>query len=112
MMGKMNSNCRRILSFLCAGLLLAGCAAGADRQDTSATETLSGDVTLLEPEGTASNYEYVSYKNLYKSEVYSASVDFPVTEYAYPDNQTFTHLGVLPGNSVSTGESLIYGSSR
>lgn len=112
MMGKRNSNCRRILSFLCAGLLLAGCAAGADRQDTPATETLSGDVTLLEPEGTASNYEYVSYKNLYKSEVYSASVDFPVTEYAYPDNQTFTRLGVLPGNSVSAGEALIYGSSR
>ena len=70
MMGKRNSNCRRILSVLCAVLLLAGCAAGADRQDAPATEALSGDVTLLEPEGTASNYEYVSYKNLYKSEVY------------------------------------------
>lgn len=113
MMGKRNSNSRRILSILCAGLLLAGCAVKADKQDASATESLSGDVVaLLEPEGAASNYEYVSYKNLYKSEAYPASVDFPVTEYAYSDNQTFTHLGVLPGNSVSVGEALIYGDSR
>lgn len=100
-------------------LLFTGCAGTEAAQDTasgvtSGQETLAsdGEVILLEPEGTANNYEPVTRKNLYKAEVFSATVDFAVTEYAYTENQSFTRFGKLPGNTVSSGDALVYGYSK
>lgn len=100
-------------------LLLTGCAGTATADGTAAADAsagkesvAAGDVTLLEPEGTANNYEPVTRKNLYKAEVFSATVDFAVTEYAYTENQSFTRFGKLPGNTVSSGDALVYGYSK
>lgn len=112
MMGAMKVNIRKILLFLCIGLLCSGCASGNDPVDHQTADASSEEVVLLEPEGTANNYEYVCRKNLYKAAVYSASVDFPVTEYAYSDSQTFSRLGALPGNRVGTGDALVYGNCK
>lgn len=101
-------------------LVLSGCTGAASADGTAAADealeeeslTATGEVTLLEPEGTANNYEPVSYKNLYKAEVFSATVDFTTTEYAYTDAQSFTRFGKLPGNTVQSGDALVYGYSK
>lgn len=100
-------------------LLFTGCAGTEAAQDTASGVTSGqgasvsdGEVTLLEPEGTANNYEPVTRKNLYKAEVFSATVDFVTTEYAYTENQSFTRFGKLPGNTVSSGDALVYGYSK
>lgn len=122
-MRKVKKYFHKVISFsLFVSLFLAGCAGEVKEADHlsnqgEVTESAAGasskeEITLLEPEGTANNYEVVSYKNLYKAEVFSATVDFTTTEYAYTDTQSFTRFGKLPGSTVQSGDALVYGYSK
>lgn len=117
----MRKQCLRkwILLGISLSLVLSGCTGAASADGAAAADEASGkeplaagDVTLLEPEGTANNYEPVTRKNLYKAEVFSATVDFAVTEYEYTENQSFTRFGKLPGSTVQSGDALVYGYSK
>lgn len=94
----------------CLLLVVTGCAGSTQISgDVKTQKAGEREVTLLEPEGAAGNYEAVTYRNLYKAEIYPATVDFDTKEYAYSTNQTFASYGTLPGETVQSGSPLIYG---
>lgn len=107
MMRKNIKGLRIVTICCCLAFFLTGCAGKeAVPEDGRADEN---EVTLLEPEGAAGNYETVTRRNLYKAEIYPATVDFELKEYAYTGNQTFSSYGAFPGEEIPAGSPLIYG---
>ena len=110
MMSRNSKILKTMTAWCCLLLVVTGCAGSTQVSGNARTqEDGESEVTLLEPEGAAGNYEAVTYRNLYKAEIYPATVDFDTKEYAYSTNQTFASYGTLPGETVQAGSPLIYG---
>ena len=78
---------------------------GAKAQEET---TAASEIELVEPKGTATLYDYASYRNIYDYDVYSCMVIPSITEYLYTADESFGYYGVLPGDSVSKNDVLIY----
>jgi multidrug efflux pump subunit AcrA (membrane-fusion protein) len=110
MMSRNSKILKTMTVWCCLLLVVTGCAGSTQISgDVKTQKAGEREVTLLEPEGAAGNYEAVTYRNLYKAEIYPATVDFDTKEYAYSTNQTFAFYGTLPGETVQSGSPLIYG---
>lgn len=82
-----------------------GCGSAED-------STAEKDVQLLDPVGASVSYETVTKRNLYDSQVYSASVCPYVEEYSFEDWQVFSEYNAFPGESVSKGSILLSASTE
>lgn len=85
------------LAFSCGAV---GCGSAPDN-------TGEGDTQLLNPVGVSVSYETAALRNLYDSQIYSASVCPYVEEYSFEDDQRFSHYDAYPGQSVSKGSALL-----
>lgn len=83
----------------------AGCGSAVD-------STAEEDIHLLDPVGVSASYETATLRNMYDSQVYSASVCPYVEEYSFEDAQRFSHYEALPGESVSIGSALLSASTE
>ena len=105
MMSRNSKILKTMTVWCCLLLVVTGCAGSTQISgDVKTQKAGEREVTLLEPEGAAGNYEAVTYRNLYKAEIYPATVDFDTKEYAYSTNQTFASYGTLPGETVQIDE--------
>lgn len=90
----------------CLAILCMGC--GKEQADITPGET----ITLLEPVGSAGNYEAAAYRTIYDASVYDATVYPYVEEYAFLEGKTFEAYGAYPGEEVKAGDALIYTNSE
>ena len=72
----------------------------------------SAGVELLEPVGTAGNYEAAARRTIYSVEVHDAIVYPYVEEYAFSEGVVFKGYAAYPGEEVSAGGALIYTDSE
>lgn len=98
---------RKILSTLLAAAMVFGITACGSEEVNS-----SANIELLDPVGTAMNYDPVSYRNIYNDKVYAAYICPPVQEYAFSSDQNFSAYAALPGESVTVGKELILGDTK
>ena len=109
MMSRNSKILKTMTVWCCLLLVVTGCAGSTQISgDVKTQKAGEREVTLLEPEGAAGNYEAVTYRNLYKAEIYPATVDFDTKEYAYSTNQTFASYGTLPGETVQVVDGYVY----
>lgn len=89
---------------LCLSMILslAGCA------DTKTEQSVTTDITLIEPVNAAANYEEPAYRNLYDAKIYAATIVPYVEEYSSEDGMQFDHYGAYPGEVVEKGRALIH----
>lgn len=91
-----------MLAFACTAV---GCGSAADN-------IAEEDVQLIDPVGASVSYETASLRNLYDSQVYSASVCPYVEEYSFEDLKRFSHYDTFPGESVTKGTALLSASTE
>lgn len=96
-----------------------GITLGEGLEDAQAQDEISGDeyvdeeeIELLDPIGAASEYEYADYRNIYNAEVIQCVISPEVTEYQYITDEPFWKYGALPGDTISSGDVLIYGTTE
>ena len=110
-------NCISILLIL---TMLIGCASVAETTgdttgdaatgDASADEILTDDdVELVEPEGSALSFVTAEVRELSVVTTYQGVVCPDTYEYSYESEQPFGNFNALPGESVSAGDTLFYG---
>lgn len=96
-------NSKRLISILLAvcvsSSLLGACG--------KTTATVDSNVELLDPVGSGEAYVLADYRNIYDTQIISASVSPVVTEYSFGDDQKFLSYGYLPGNDVKEGDTLL-----
>lgn len=96
----------RILAVVSALVcIMVGCGSTVD-------STTENNIQLVDPVGTAVSYETATLRNLYDSQVYSASVCPYVEEYSFEDWQLFSHYNAFPGESVTRGTALLSASTE
>lgn len=86
---------------------IAGCGS-TPVQDVSG----SGQIVLLDPVNAASTTEAAAYRNLYDATIYSAYVIPYTEEYSFDKDISFEKYGAFPGETVSTGQSLLYSNTE
>jgi len=102
------SNCKftNLITLLCVISLLFGCGA------TSTDDGTDDNITLENPVGVTDDYDVVTLRNMYQTDVYTGSVNPQVTEYSFPKTQTFKNFGALPGTDVYAGDVLVYSQTK
>lgn len=86
---------------------ISGCNATGS---TAQTETVSLEkIELLEPVSSTHYYDVVQYRDICKFKAYSCVCVPDVTEFAYTTDVPFETYGKLPGETVKTGDVLVYG---
>lgn len=88
---------------------LCGCAQDAGPESAVAASGKAQEVELLEPVGVATNYDVAMFRDIYKAEVHSGMITPKVTEFAYTPDTPFARYGKLPGETVVSGDVLVYG---
>ena len=81
--------------------VFSGC--GADKNNVSAD-----NIELKEPVGVSADFAYVTERDMFFSDVYSASVNPGVVEYSFPKEENFKKYGKTPGETVAKGDVLAY----
>lgn len=70
------------------------------------------EVQLIDPVGVSASFDTAALRNLYNSQIFSASVCPYVEEYSFEDDQTFLRYGALPGQQVAKGTGLLYANTK
>ena len=86
--------------------LLTGCGA------TKIDDGTDDDIVLENPVGVTEDYDVVSLRNMYQTEIYTGSVNPAVTEYSFSKTQNFKNFGALPGSNVNKGDVLVYSQTK
>lgn len=73
---------------------------------TPPQESVAHEVELLEPVGMTDSGEAARRRNLYDTDIYSATVVPYVEEYGFDDEVTLKEFGAFPGETVARGEIL------
>ena len=93
-------------------LALFTCGVCGCSQEQNAGKQMSEqeeEIELLDPVGVAVSYDVAQVRNLYEAEVYSCVCAPAITEFAYNTDLPFEKYGKLPGESVASGNVLVYG---
>lgn len=90
------------------GCLIFGMTGCGSERDTGR----NANIELVSPVGVAESCVSVSYRDIYSSEVHSALVCPSVTEYSYSSTTQFASYKNMPGQTVSSGDSLIAGNTE
>lgn len=88
---------------------LAGCGQGGAVQAGADTQEAAVETELLEPVGVANNYDVAAYRDIYITEIFATTCTPYVTEFAYTPDVSFDKYGKMPGESVVSGDVLVYG---
>lgn len=94
-----------MLAAMCAFTL---CACG----ETTTGTVVENDVELLNPVGTASSYEVPQFRNMYSYKISSGYVCPQIREVTLDTAQTLAYYGYFPGETVKTGDILLYGDTK
>lgn len=97
------------LNILLVFSLLLTCLSGCNEVSDTSDDRL---IVLNEPVNVASNYETVSYRDLYKTTLFTSVVSPYVEEYSFTKDQVFKSYEAVPGQNVARGETLIYARTR
>ena len=92
---------------LSAMLVFSLCSCGQTE-----VETTGKNIELLEPVNVTTNVELAARRTLYDSEIYAATVYPTITEYSFNKQMEVEGKGAFWGESVSKGETLVYGSTE
>lgn len=104
---KKNGFCLWILCMILLLGNLCGCA-----MSNQAEEIQQEEIELVEPVGVAVSYDVAMPRDLYEAEVYSCVCAPAVTELSYNTDLPFKKYGKLPGETVSSGDILVYGDTK
>ncbi len=88
---------------------ICGCVAKDGK--AQANSVSSEEIELLEPVGSMAFYDVVQYRDICKAKVYSSVCVPAVTEFAYATEAPFDTYGKLPGDSVNSGDVVVYGNT-
>ncbi len=94
---------QRLLGWI---LLLSLTTAMTGCGQTPPQESVAHEVELLEPVGMTDSGEAARRRNLYDTDIYSATVVPYVEEYGFDDEVTLKEFGAFPGETVARGEIL------
>ncbi len=98
---------RKSISLLCIMALSLSMMAGCGKETD-----LSEGIELVEPVGVTANYYAAEKQDLVTYKTYGGKVVPKVTEISFSTNQRFEKFGVLPGNDVKKGDTVIYASTE
>ncbi|MBR5896705.1 MAG: hypothetical protein IKZ39_03735, partial [Lachnospiraceae bacterium] len=98
---------KKTISTICILVLALSMCAGCSKEDD-----LSEGIELVEPVGVTANYAVAQRQDLVTYKTYGGKVVPKVTEIAFTTNQRFNSYGVLPGNEVKKGETVVYASTE
>ena len=98
---------KRIISTLCIMALIMSVPVGC----ADASDSTEG-IELIEPVGYTANYAVAEKRDLVSYKAYGGKVVPKVTEISFTTNQRFSSYGILPGNTVKKGETVIYASTE
>lgn len=76
------------------------------------SENQEGEIELLEPVGVAASYDVAQIRDMYDAKVYSCVCTPAVTEFSYDTDFPFEKYGKLPGETVVSGDVLVYGDTQ
>ena len=108
----MNIRRKNICYIWMLNLALFTCGVCGCSQEQNAGKQMSEqeeEIELLDPVGVAVSYDVAQVRDLYEAEVYSCVCAPAITEFAYNTDLPFEKYGKLPGESVASGNVLVYG---
>lgn len=98
----------------CAGTAAGQEAADAEKTDSESADSAAGDeedVELIEPAGSALSFVNAEIRDLASVTTYQGVVCPNTYEYSYESEQPFGNYCYLPGDEVSAGDMLFYGTA-
>ncbi len=99
---------KRIISSLLTTVLLVSMFGCAGTEDDGKKD----NIVLEEPVGVTADYDVVTTRDMYFTEVYSSSVNPVIKEYSFAKDQTFKKYGATPGSEVKPGDELVYSQTK
>jgi len=100
--------CKRLALVLCSSLVLMYFTACGDNGYVLDYE----DEELIEPVVNTDNYIEASYRTIYDARTYNAVVMPEISEYTYESDRKFAGYNSLPGEDVTEGTVLLFGSDE
>lgn len=93
-------------------LICSVCACSQESSTGNAESFAEEEIELLDPVGVAVSYDIAQPRDMYEAQVYSCVCAPAITEFAYNTDLPFEKYGKLPGESVTSGDVLVYGDTE
>lgn len=112
---------KTLINLIVAGLMivvLCGCSAinlpfgnvGKPENVKDSQYASNDEIELIEPAGSALSYVVAEKRDIYTVSTHSGMISPDSIEYMYDSDTPFGNYAALPGNEVSKGDNLFYGS--